>query len=91
MGKGKRNPRGGNSRNRRIEKTREGKVMFPPRARHKTSSARHKNLPFKLLVRKFQETPKTVYPLVVALGCLPELDSKTLLLKTLYTWDTALG
>lgn len=91
MGKGKRSPRGGDSRRRRIEKTGEGEVISSPRARNKTPSARHKNLPFKLVIRKVQETPKTIYPLVIALDCLPELVSKTLFLKTPYTWDIALG
>lgn len=65
--------------------------MSPPKARNKTPSARHENLPFKLLIRKVQETPKSIYPLVIALGCLPDLGSKTLFLKTPHTWDTALG
>lgn len=35
--------------------------------------------------------PQTIQTIVITLGCLPELDSKTLLLKTSYTLVTGLG
>lgn len=46
-------------------------------------SARHGKPPFKLLVRMFEETSKTIYMVVaLALGCLSELGGKTTHLLT---------
>lgn len=48
----------------------------------KNLSTKHEKLFLNLLVRLVQETPKPIQAFAVALGCLPELESKTLLLKT---------
>lgn len=43
-----------------------------------------------LLSRDVQESPQTVETVAIALGCPPELEGKTLLLKTPHTSDTGL-
>lgn len=35
-----------------------------------------------------QETPKTVLVIGITLCCLPEFEDKTLVVKTIYTFDT---
>lgn len=47
--------------------------------------------PFELLVRRVQETPQTVQVSANALGCLPEFEGETVLLKIPETSDTGLG
>lgn len=47
--------------------------------------------PFEFLARRIQETPKTIQVIANTLGCLPEFDCKTTLLKILETSDTGLG
>lgn len=43
------------------------------------------------MVREVQETLKTMEPTTVAFSCLPEVDSKSLSLKTPCTLETGLG
>lgn len=54
------------------------------------ATARHGKPLLQTLIMGVQETPKMVYPTGVALGCLPELKDKSLLLKTPYTSDPGL-
>lgn len=58
------------------------------RLSNKNPNASHRKSPFELLVRGLQETPKTTWVIVIALGFLPELEDKILLLKTLQTLNT---
>lgn len=50
------------------------------RRSNKTPSAMHGKPAFKVLVRIVQETPKITQAIIIAFGCLPELEVKTLLL-----------
>lgn len=43
--------------------------------------------PFKSLIRGLEDTPQIIWPTAIALGCLPELEGKTLVLKTPHTLD----
>ena len=58
---------------------------------NKNSRARHGKPPFELLVRGAQKIPLAGKAIAIVLGCLPELEGKTLLLKTPCTLDTGRG
>lgn len=49
------------------------------------------NSPFQVLVRRVQETPKTIQAIATALGCFPELEDKIVLLLKTTDLDTELG
>lgn len=57
----------------------------------KNVSAKHEKLPFQLLIRETQVTPRTVKAAVVKDGCLPEVECKSLLLKVQPISDKGLG
>lgn len=57
---------------------------------NKNPTTRQRRPPFQSLVRGVQETAETLQTTAIAFGCLPELECKTLLLKTLHTLDTGL-
>ena len=46
-------------------------------------------LPFELLVRRIQETPKTTWVIALALHFLPEIEGVSLLLKIPGTWKSS--
>ena len=60
------------------------------RLSNKNSGARHWKPAFELLVRGAQKIPLTKKAIAIVLGCFPELEGKTLLLKTPCTLDTGL-
>lgn len=54
----------------------------------KNRNTRQEKQSFELLVRIVQETPKTLQNIVITFGCLPEVEGKSLLLKTPCTSET---
>lgn len=70
-----------------------GRQCFPPRAKNyitKIPNTQHEKLPYKLLVKGVQVTPKH-YRLLLLPSVLPEMEGKLLLLMIPYTSDTEPG
>lgn len=64
-----------------------GVTILPIRV-YKITSTKHGKPPIKTYC---SEIPQTIQSIAIALGCLQELEHKTLLLKTPHISDTRLG
>lgn len=62
-------------------------IILPTRAIDYLTKNLMPGMPFRLTVSKFQETDKTEQTTAEALHCLPELESKKLLLITPHSSD----
>lgn len=69
----------------------ERKLPEAIRLLNENPSARDGLPPCELLSREALKAPQTMKAVSAAVGCFPELDCKTLLLKTLYVRDVTAG
>lgn len=61
------------------------------RLSNKNTKTRHEKHTFELLFMAVQETPQTLWAIVVATGYLQEVEGKSLMLKTSCTSETRPG
>lgn len=65
------------------------RTVFLNSITNKNSSTRHEKPSFRLLVKEVQVNPKIMQAILVALGFLPEADSKSQSLKILLGSDSS--